>query len=994
MKLHRLFLILLTIAARLSHADAKPNHSAANHSGPDRTQSALAMHAFNLQRQPVPLTSLRPRAVKDQGNVSVVQDDGTLIIPQNRFDLSGRSVTFTPEGAGYQVQTGATAFDAGQGGGVPLPLDDDDSVSIALPFALKFYGSSYTTVFVNTDGNLTFGVPDREDSDRDLHHILQGPPRIAPAFDDFLPSSTGRVTLEKLTDRVIIDWLSISEYGFRARSTFQVVLQSTGVIQFNYQTMNITSAVVALSAGKGSALQLMDFSSQTTAAFVSGTVGEVFSASEQLDLAAISAAFYQTHQDAYDELIVFSDFDIDLEDAFAYEIPVRNEIQGIMPRYGTFDFSSDFGSARRLAGMVNAGFINQYPDNPREIFLGTNNTLEILGQEFGHRWLAYVDTAPSSMLGRDGAHWSFFMDTEGSVMEGNQIQDLGNGFFRTVGATFKYSQLDQYLMGLRSPAEVPPWFVVANPRLISAPPGFDCLPIDAACPPTIGVELSGTRRDLTINDVIAIAGTRIPNFESAQKDFSVAFVLVTKSGQEASPKSIAHLDAIREDWRNFFVTAVDGRGTMMTNLLYPAVTALNLSIATSGSAFVETAGTPALQVGYGALQSAVGVAVVRSFSAAELVSEAAVSATAAATHWVMYAEKGDRVATGVAIANPNATPANLSFTLSDGSRMSVQIPAKGQRAAFVNEFFSGLRAFLGTLTIDSDVGVAVVALRGSYNASGDFIITTIPVTSTAPASGGSSIFPMIADGGGYNTELILVNAGTAMSVGTIRLSSGSPIPFSIAAGDVWKFQTSGSPPDVVAGSATLTVDTGPLPAAVAVIRFSTSAGLVSETGFPAQRPISTGLTFGSSYVNLRTGFAFLNPSAAAVQVRLTARNGNGEIVGTPANVTLPPAARMSAFLDEILSGIPSGFDGTILMEASSPVYAIALRGTTVRSGGFIMAAVPIFDSSQTTPDISYFPQIVTGGAFTTEFLVGNALTGSAQLAFRDAAGDALAVAFQ
>ena len=103
---------------------------------------------------------------------------------------------------------------------------------------------------------------------------------------------------------------------------------------------------------------------------------------------------------------------------------------------------------------------------------------------------------------------------------------------------------------------------------------------------------------------------------------------------------------------------------------------------------------------------------------------------------------------------------------------------------------------------------------------------------------------------------------------------------------------------------------------------------------------------------------------------------------------------MSAFLDEILSGIPSGFDGTILMEASSPVYAIALRGTTVRSGGFIMAAVPIFDSSQTTPDISYFPQIVTGGAFTTEFLVGNALTGSAQLAFRDAAGDALAVAFQ
>jgi hypothetical protein len=33
-------------------------------------------------------------------------------------------------------------------------------------------------------------------------------------------------------------------------------------------------------------------------------------------------------------------------------------------------------------------------------------------------------------------------------MDGNDIEDLGNGSFRTVGAVQRYSLLDQYAMGL------------------------------------------------------------------------------------------------------------------------------------------------------------------------------------------------------------------------------------------------------------------------------------------------------------------------------------------------------------------------------------------------------------------------------------------------------------------------------------------------------------------------------------------------------------------
>jgi hypothetical protein len=788
--------------------------------------------------------------------------------------------------------------------------------------------------------------------------------------------------------------VSINEYGLRSRSTFQVVLRSSGIIQFNYQTMNITSAVVALSPGKGSGVQLLDLSSQASGTNTSGTVAEVFSTVEQLDLPSISAAFYETHQDAYDALIVFTDFDIDLQDAFAFEIPVRNDIQGIMPGFGIFDYGSGFGSARRLSSMVNAGTIRQYPSDPNQVFIGTNNTLEILGQEFGHRWLAYVDTSPQSMLGRDRAHWSFFMNSEGSVMEGNQIQDQGNNTFRTIGATFKYSPLDQYIMGLRPAPEVPPWFVVTNPRLVSAPSGFNCAPINAACAPAIGVVLSGTRRDITINDIIATAGVRVPAFENAQKDFSVAFVLITKSAQEVDPNSVAHVDAIRQGWQDFFPAAVEGRGTMATKLLYPAITQLDLELAASGSASVETAPSSDLQVGYGVVQSPYSVAIVRSFSGSDLVSESAIPATGAARSWLIYAEKDVRVATGIAVANPSDSPANLMLKLSDGSQTALQIPPRGQRAAFIHELFGGLQNFLGTLTINSDVAVAVVALRGSRNAYGDFISTTVPVTSAVPATGTATAFPMIADGGGYNTEILLINAGSATSAGTIRFSSGDLVAFSVAPGGFWRLQTPGSAKQIVSSSATLAVQTGPVPDGVAVIRFSTSAGLISEAGIPAQHPMSTGLTFGSFGPSLRTGIALLNPSASSVQVRLTARDASGAVAGTPATVTLVAGARVSAFADEIITNLPFGFDGTILLEAPSPVYAIAIRGSSGRDGGFIMASVPVFDTNTTVSGMGYFPQIVVGGTFTTEFLMGNTTSGSAHLTFRNPQGDALPVVFQ
>ena len=154
----------------------------------------------------------------------------------------------------------------------------------------------------------------------------------------------------------------------------------------------------------------------------------------------------------------------------------------------------------------------------------------MLGQEVGHRWLAYFNfrdhTGQQSeeLLGRDLAHWSFFMDSDASVMEGNDIEDLGGGSFRTVAAVRRYSRLDQYAMGLLSPAEVPTFFYVQSPVNMSQQKTKDSAP-------QTGVTFNGTRRDVLIDDVIAIHGARVPAAAQSPRVHRQAFLYVVGAGR-------------------------------------------------------------------------------------------------------------------------------------------------------------------------------------------------------------------------------------------------------------------------------------------------------------------------------------------------------------------------------------------------------------------------------------------------------------------------------
>jgi hypothetical protein len=209
--------------------------------------------------------------------------------------------------------------------------------------------------------------------------------------------------------------------------------------------------------------------------------------------------------------------------------------------------------------------IAKYPDDPMTKFLGEDSTVSVLGQEVGHRWLAYLNFSdhnrrPSTaFLGRDESHWSFFFNSDASVMEGNRIQDLGGGMFRTTAAVERYSLLDQYAMGLVRDTDVPPMFYVENPANVTGNAQADSSP-------RVGVTFSGTRRDVLINDVIEVMGPRQPSVDNSPRLVRQAFVFVASRGRTAAPSDVAKIDRIRRAWETFFAQATSGRGRAETRL--------------------------------------------------------------------------------------------------------------------------------------------------------------------------------------------------------------------------------------------------------------------------------------------------------------------------------------------------------------------------------------------------------------------------------------------
>lgn len=159
----------------------------------------------------------------DTGELLAVDDDGgngrlSRLILQAQEDLRlAVAVSTYPdlEFIGVGESKGRYSLYVNTYRGTPLDLGDDDSAAVALVKPFKFNGVNYDSVFVNSNGSLSFGNGDPS-YDANVPDFLAGPPRIAPLWTDFDPTgflgNPGLVLVDGNARPATVHFISVSEF--------------------------------------------------------------------------------------------------------------------------------------------------------------------------------------------------------------------------------------------------------------------------------------------------------------------------------------------------------------------------------------------------------------------------------------------------------------------------------------------------------------------------------------------------------------------------------------------------------------------------------------------------------------------------------------------------------------------------------------------------------------------------------------------------------------
>ncbi|MGH9392990.1 MAG: hypothetical protein ACRD1E_02385, partial [Terriglobales bacterium] len=554
--------------------------------------------------------------VSTQGDLIVLTLNEGVLGQVNQFDLDHHTLRFTPDGAGYRVANLPLAWDADFG--ARATAADVQLQNFAFPFS----GQPWSALSVGATGSIRFGEP--APSGRGgrggfagrgggvalarFAQLQQAAPTIgasAPALCVFLkPRMSGPHYVKELADRVVITWdLSEPAGGIQdftwtpTVNRFQAVLAKDGSIEFSYDQVAAKDAIVGVyPQGVGS--QAVDLSKLGPE---DGPYAGVYEAFHYLKLPSsrdLACSVIQALGDKFDMLAYYSNFRVDNQEAGTPSNGPLGTSNGIpvtgigAPQRGLASYCSAGRFQWGFIQPVYAGAVQMQPGPPagitnpdrRDIMAYREQFSELapgadppqylyamsqIGHEMGHRWSAFVSAKIGDKLMPLGpTHWArglqarvpfpYLRPTEASAMGGGVWQDNHDGTYTQLDDDYYvpatgYSYLDLYLMGLIAPEEVPDFFLLSN----LAPAGRD---------PAGHPVFKADRTTVSIQDVIAAEGARVPDVMHSQRQFNTGMVMVVEHGRKPSPELVRSVEAIRTHWMAYFAKVTGGRASMTANV--------------------------------------------------------------------------------------------------------------------------------------------------------------------------------------------------------------------------------------------------------------------------------------------------------------------------------------------------------------------------------------------------------------------------------------------
>ncbi|MDH3626444.1 MAG: PKD domain-containing protein [Acidobacteriota bacterium] len=196
-------------------------------------------------------------------------------------------------------------------------------------------------------------------------------------------------------------------------------------------------------------------------------------------------------------------------------------------------------------------------------------SMQVLNHELAHRWLYQFSidegAGPVRVLDPADSHpagWvhtpavrAVYKPADYSVMGGSFWKDNNDGTFSSPtvikGGGNGFSSHELYIMGLIPPESTEDWWYIrdSNPPL----PDRYWAPNDTL--------VSGVRVPVTVDQIIAAEGPRVPAYPDAIQDFLAPMVLIVRPG-EFSTDNIDTVNDMCDTWQTRFGEATDFQGSL------------------------------------------------------------------------------------------------------------------------------------------------------------------------------------------------------------------------------------------------------------------------------------------------------------------------------------------------------------------------------------------------------------------------------------------------